>query len=309
MSERNPTATDHIRDAMHPHDHEHSPRTIMVWRVLTPISWLLVFVTSIIYTFSAPNDGKHQDPKHHDGKHHQHIINSRGTIWGQNRDHHTPFALNSIIVSIYWIVLYLVQLTYAYNLFAPAQHITSAINLAPSFTLNNLLGFGFLHLWCRSHFKWALVLVIINFFNLTLTYFRFPKSPKWQHVAVLAGPLAWTFVSLYWTGAVAVHAHHTAARIVANVFVWTWLVYGGFYLFTFKDWMLGFCLSVLTAALGVGQFFTAAIALQWIFAFTIMAVLFILSFVVAFPEATGVKFGRGQVVSADREREPLLADE
>jgi len=217
--------------------------------------------------------------------------------------------MNQIIGSIYWIVLYLFQISYIYNLYAPKEYVPSAVNLAPCFTINNLLGFGFIHLWCRSYFGWALLLVIVNFFNLTFTYFQFPKAPRWQHVAVLAGPLAWDFVSLYWVGAVAVNAHHVAARIVANIFVWTWLIYGGFYLITFKDWMFGFALSVLAAALGVGQFLTAAIALQWIFAFTIMAVLFILSVIVAFPDATGVKLGRGHVVSSDREREPLLADE
>lgn len=51
------------------------------------------------------------------------------------------------------------------------------------------------------------------------------------------------------------------------------------------------------------------IALQWIFAFTIMALLFLASVIVAFPEATGVQLGRGRVVSADRERAPLLANE
>jgi hypothetical protein len=68
-----------------------------------------------------------------------------------------------------------------------------------------------------------------------------------MHAAVLTGPLAWTFVALYWDGAAAVHSHHFAGRVVANVFVWSWLVYGGFYLVAFKDWSMGFCLSVLTA--------------------------------------------------------------
>jgi hypothetical protein len=40
-----------------------------------------------------------------------------------------------------------------------------------------------------------------------------------------------------------------------------------------------------------------------------MAILFLASVVVAFPDATGVQFRRGQVVSQDRERAPLLANE
>jgi len=72
---------------------------------------------------------------------------------------------------------------------------------------------------------------------------------------------------------------------------------------------MGFCLSVLTASLGVAQFLTVIVAIQWIFAFTVMALLFVASVIVAFPEATGIHYNRGQVVSADRERAPLLANE
>ena len=64
------------------------------------------------------------------------------------------------------------------------------------------------------------------------------------------------------------------------------------------------------AALGVGQFLTHTIALQWIFAFIIMAILFILSVAVGIPGVVGRDpFKRGEIVSEDRERAPLLADE
>jgi hypothetical protein len=63
-------------------------------------------------------------------------------------------------------------------------------------------------------------------------------------------------------------------------------------------------------ALGVSQFLTKVIALQWIFAFVIMAVLFVLSLAVGVPGFLGKDpFKRGEVVSEDRERAPLLADE
>jgi hypothetical protein len=74
---------------------------------------------------------------------------------------------------------------------------------------------------------------------------------------------------------------------------------------------MGFALSILTAALGVGQFFTRAIAFQWIFAFIIMAILFLATLVIAIPGIFGkeVSFRRDQnVVSADQERAPLLDD-
>jgi len=71
---------------------------------------------------------------------------------------------------------------------------------------------------------------------------------------------------------------------------------------------MGFCLSVLTAALGVAQFLTVIVAVQWIEAFTVMALLFLVSLAVAIPGVFGKDpFKRGDVVSEDRERAPLLA--
>ena len=74
---------------------------------------------------------------------------------------------------------------------------------------------------------------------------------------------------------------------------------------------MGFALSILTASLGVGQFFTKAVALQWIFAFIIMAVLFVATLAIGVPGIFGkeLSFRReGQVVPADQERAPLLED-
>lgn len=69
---------------------------------------------------------------------------------------------------------------------------------------------------------------------------------------------------------------------------------------------MGFNLSVLSAAIGVSQFLRQVIALQWIFAFVIMAVLFVATVTVAVPAWTGkeLKWKRGD--DADAERAPLL---
>lgn len=73
---------------------------------------------------------------------------------------------------------------------------------------------------------------------------------------------------------------------------------------------MGFALSILTAAIGVAQFHLAFIAFQWIFAFTIMATLFVLTVIIAVPAMMGtdVPFGRRQA-AADQEHAPLLADD
>lgn len=71
---------------------------------------------------------------------------------------------------------------------------------------------------------------------------------------------------------------------------------------------MGFSLSVLSASIGVAQFFDKTIALQWIFAFTIMSVLFLMTLVVAVPAWQGREFNWRRSPPADTERAPLLGD-
>jgi hypothetical protein len=73
---------------------------------------------------------------------------------------------------------------------------------------------------------------------------------------------------------------------------------------------MGFALSILTAAIGVSQFLRQVIAFQWIFAFTIMATLFLCTLVIAIPGIFGkeISFRRETIVAEDRERAPLLED-
>lgn len=60
------------------------------------------------------------------------------------------------------------------------------------------------------------------------------------------------------------------------------------------------------------QFFIKIVALQWIFAFVIMGVLFVATILIGLPGAFSKDFSlrrEGAVVEADRERQPLLNDE
>lgn len=274
---------------------EYPKRSILAYKVLTAVSWLVLVITSIYYTFSKPHEGH----------------KPRRTIWGQNSAHHTPFAMNSLITSIYWLILYVLQLGYSYHLYASHYpYVHAACNVGSHFIANNLILFGFIHLWVRSHLWLSLLLLVINFFNLSFAYFRHSTTPRFIHIPAVSGPLAWNFVALYWCGAAAVGSHSLPARIVANIFIWGILAYGAFFLVTFKDYSIGFELSILAAAIGVSQFLTHVIAFQWIFAFIIMGLLFVLSLAVGVPGLIGRDpFKRGEIVSEDRERAPLLADD
>jgi Fungal protein of unknown function (DUF1774) len=67
-------------------------------------------------------------------------------------------------------------------------------------------------------------------------------------------------------------------------------------------------ISLTFLALGVHQFLVKIIALQWIFAFAIMATLFVATVALALPGAFGkeIKLSRNVRGGTDTERQPLL---
>ncbi|KAI2466155.1 DUF1774-domain-containing protein [Annulohypoxylon bovei var. microspora] len=272
----------------------HSKNTVITWYVLTSITWLLSIIVSVYYTFKKPHDG----------------VWARRKIWHQNDAFYTAFRLNSIITSIYWIVLFVLQGGYIAHLFSgTVEHVNSACSVGSHFIVNNLFHFAFVMLFVRSYFGWAELFIILNFFNLSSLYFRHPGYARFIHTPVVSGPLAWTFVAIYWNGAIMVpHPDSLVARIFGNIFIWSILVYGLFFIVVYKDYTMGFNLSVLSAAIGVSQFLRQVVAFQWIFAFIIMAILFVATLVVAVPAATGrgIKFARAR--EGDTERAPLLGE-
>lgn len=156
-------------------------------------------------------------------------------------------------------------------------------------------------LWCRSYFIYSEMIQVLQFLQLVALYFRHPTLPRWIHTPVVALPLTFTFFLVLWNGAVMVACRGLACRILANVTIWGIVVYAGFFLAVFRDWQVGFATAFLAAGLGVGQFFTRTVALQWPFAFAIMSVVFVATAVSAAPLVFGP-------VEEDRERAPLLRE-
>ncbi|KAH7030907.1 uncharacterized protein B0I36DRAFT_362708 [Microdochium trichocladiopsis] len=272
---------------------EHSKNTIITYKLLTIITWLLSVVVSFEYTINDPHDG----PYH------------RRSIWRQNDHYLTAFRMNHIITTIYWLAMFILQAIYISHLFSNTTgRVNEACSVGSHFILNNLLHFAWVMLFVRSFFGLSELILILNFINLSSLYFRHPGYARFIHTPVVSGPLAWTFVAIYWNGAIMVHhPEGLVARIFGNIFIWSILAYGLFFIVYYKDYTMGFNLSVLSAAIGVAQFFRQIIAFQWIFAFTIMAVLFVATVVIAIPAATG----RGKTTpgaQTDAERAPLLAD-
>lgn len=203
----------------------HTQVSITTYKVLTTLSWLLSLVVSAYYVFHAPTDG----------------FKIRKNIWDQNYLYPTAFTLNSVIVNIYWLVLFILQFVYLIHLFSKnTDTVNAAASVGGHFIFNNLLHFAFVMLFVRSHFAWAEVIIIINFFNLISLYFRHNTYPRFIHWPVVSAPLAWTFVAIYWNGAIMVpHPDSLVARIFGNIFIWSLLVFGGFYIIIYKVWLLG----------------------------------------------------------------------
>lgn len=128
-----------------------------------------------------------------------------------------------------------------------AVYAVAAARVGAHFVASSLLLSAFVHLWVRSHFWLAELPLLASFFNLSFAYFRHCNTPLAIHVGAVAGPLAWNFAALYWAGAAAVRSGHLVARIAAHLSIWGWLGYGAFYLVTYKDYVVGFALSVLSA--------------------------------------------------------------
>jgi len=98
-----------------------------------------------------------------------------------------------------------------------------------------------------------------------------------------------------------VHCHDAVVcRVLANVAVWGIIPFAGVFIFGYGDWTVGLATAFLAAGLGVGQFFIKTFALQWIFAFTIMAIVFLSTLSIICPIGSGI---------ASAERAPLLAED
>jgi hypothetical protein len=279
------------------HRESHNAQAVWTYKICSILSWLLNVIVSIYYTYGIPHDGD---------------LSKARTIWDQNKHYKTPFSLNPLITSLYWLALFLFQIVYMWHLFSKVtEKVQAAAGVGSHFIFNNLLQFAFVMLFVRGYFLIAEFILIINFFNLSFLYFRHATHPRLIHIPAVSGPLAWTFYALYWNGAITVNAHSLPARLLANIAIWGILVYGWFFLVIYKDYTMGFALSIITASLGVHQFLFKIVALQWIFAFTIMATLFVTTLLIAVPGIFGkeISFRREQnVVPSDQERAPLLDD-
>ncbi|KAK6455556.1 uncharacterized protein RJT20DRAFT_135556 [Scheffersomyces xylosifermentans] len=226
----------------------------------------------------------------------------------------TPFSGSTIVVFVYWILLYILQLSFVLQIFLPnIENARSEITVLVGwhFVIFNVASYLWAVLFTGGHYFWSEVILIINFLNILALYFShktFAIKPltSWTliHLPLSAFPLSWLLYAIFWNGAVLFRVTDLFGRIIANVLIWDFLLVPGFLLFIFNDWGVGISSTILTFGLAFGQLFTKVFALQWIFAFVISGLLLVFS-VIAAVSGT-LRGGETIAITEDREAAPLL---
>lgn len=275
---------------------EHPQSKILTHRVVTIASMLVSVFLSIRYLGG----------RHGFGKHHSFHVGD------------TPFTANAIFVFVYWVVLAVLQLLFLAQYYMnDSQIVGKASAVTWHFTVFNLLQALWAWVFARKHeYFWSEVIVILNFVNILHLYvshkpYSIRPLSHWLaiHIPTTAMPLSWLLYVIFWNGAVAFHSHKGfVARLLANLLIWDFLLVPVLFLMLYKDWGVGFSSAFLTWGLGVGQFFTKVIALQWGFAFAIAAIVTVLSVLVAVPSLTPARVElTPQQVQGAGETAPLLS--
>lgn len=235
----------------------------------------------------------------------------------------TPFTANLLVILLYWGFTHLLQFGFLLQLFFPeetnpqsqssnpvsdalgvatnASRLKVAGNVGWSLNVFNFLHFTWTLLFVRGHYLLSEFVLIINFFNILGLY---TSQAPWKlksfssilllHMPVAALPFSWLFYAIFWNGAVLVGSQSLVARIIANIFIWNFVLVPTFFLAIYRDWSIGLSSSVLVFGIGLAQLFTHVFALQWIFAFVISGLLFLASIAVLSANLNGDKISDGE---------------
>lgn len=141
------------------------------------------------------------------------------------------------------------------------------------FIINNLLHTIFAILVFCADFVFAEAALVVNFFNLLTLYSIESGGPRFHHAGLVAGPLSWTIVAIYWNGSMTLpQPGSLVAGILSSICMWGILGTGTFYALAYKvrlrtvlftvrqqshnvqDYIVLFCLCLISSAIAAGQY-------------------------------------------------------
>jgi hypothetical protein len=245
--------------------------------------------------------------------------------------HNTPFTSNSVFIIIFWAVFTLSQFFFLFKVTRDQISIPSHAFLS-HITIFNTLHFIWVLLLLHRHYIIAEIIILANFVNLLLFYvtersYRTKTGMLYVHPPLSSFPFTWLFYTILWNGFLIFirrhnHGHNhenefsLVARVLSNLLIFEYLFVPFVLLLLYKDWTFGILMSFLVFGIGTEQVMVKLIALQWIFAFIIATIVFLLSIFVLYnqvksnnPETSIVSGGNGGAHANQRgsETEPLLA--
>lgn len=217
---------------------------------------------------------------------------------------------------MYWVITLLLQFMFITKVFFNSN--VSSTNqsnviaiVGPHFTIFNIINALWAYFFTMERFLISEILLLLNLVNLLTLYFshktiKIRSLPDWLtiHLPITGIPIAWTLYAILWNGATLFHSHNKSLlpRLLANFFIWEFFFVPMSLLVLYSDWSVSLATSFLLLGVGFGQMTSRLVALQWIFAFVISGLDFILSILYMFNTAVSQT---GSTNSSDQA--PLLA--
>jgi hypothetical protein len=236
-------------------------------------------------------------------------------VWDQNNLHSSALTMDSVVGSFFWLapnpMLNLTPiwpsdewnlkfLSYIYYylgsfsiLSVDPAYMDAIVDITSHVGLFNVLHSASLILFVSSHFTWTEVVLVSNFANMSVLYFRCSRLPWLIRSSLASGPLAWAFFAVFWNGGFLIPQVADKTRPAGSVFLWWILCYGMSFAFTYKvgdkyvfrvvfgasltigkDDAVCYSLSVLVAAVGLYHARNNAQFHQWVPPIAIAAVLY-----------------------------------
>lgn len=239
----------------------------------------------------------------------------------QNSSHFaTPFSASIFVIFIYWLITLLIQFLFiSKSFFNENVSLTNQSNLiaivGPHFIFFNIIHFFWCYFFSNEKFIISEILTFINLLNLLTLYFShktmsIKSLSDWLtvHLPITGLPLSWTLYTVFWNGACLFHSHNKSLlpRILANIFIWEFLLVPMSLLLLYSDWSIALSTSFLLLGVGFYQMFTKLIALQWIFAFSISSIDFIFAILFMFNSAVNTNNTTNNNTLTGNDQAPLL---